>query len=255
MDTERRLAMQGTPNFRDFGGYTTADNRRVKWGYLFRSGQLSDLTEEDISLLGSLQLDLICDFRREEEQLGEPSLLPEERPPRVLSLPITPGSNASFFEQAGDGGIDSEAMFNFMVEINRDFALQQTETYARMFREILEVNDARFLVHCAAGKDRTGFAAAMVLSALGVPQEVILHDYLLTARYFDPQSEMERIRKKYQMDLPSNAILPMLEVHEDYLHAALAAILSQYSSIAEYLAEELGVGPAESEELCGRYLD
>ena len=247
--------MQGTPNFRDFGGYAAADDRRVKWGYLFRSGQLSRLTEQDISLMASLELDLICDFRREDEQQGDPSLLPEVRPPKVLSLPITPGSNASFFEQAGEDGIDSASMFNFMVEINRDFAVEQTEIYARMFREILEVNDARFLVHCAAGKDRTGFAAAMVLSALGVPQEVILRDYLLTARYFDPHQEMERIRKKYQMDLPAVAIMPMLEVHEDYLQAALAAILSRYATMAQYLAEELGVGPVESKELRGRYLN
>ena len=101
--TVRHLGMQGTPNFRDFGGYPTADGRRVKWGHLFRSGQLSGLTDEDIDLLASLELDLICDFRREEEQTGEPSRLPDANAPRVLSLPITPGSNAAFFEQAGDG--------------------------------------------------------------------------------------------------------------------------------------------------------
>ena len=66
--TERKFGMQGTPNFRDFGGYATADGRRVKWGYLFRSGQLSSLSAQDLSLLASLNLDLVCDFRRLEEQ-------------------------------------------------------------------------------------------------------------------------------------------------------------------------------------------
>ncbi|MEH6580956.1 MAG: tyrosine-protein phosphatase [Halioglobus sp.] len=251
---ERKLGMQGTPNFRDFGGYKTAGGQQLKWGYLFRSGQLSRLTEQDVALLGNLELDLICDFRQVQEQEGDPSRLPAERSPRVLSLPITPGSNANFFEQAGEGFGGRQTMFDFMVEINRDFALAQTETYARMFREVLSVSDARFLVHCAAGKDRTGFAAAIVLLALGVPREVVLRDYLMTARYFNPSLELDRIRQKYQMDLEADAILPMLEVHSDYLSAALAAIDERYPSIEAYLAEELGVGPAELAELKGRYL-
>ena len=77
--TERRLGMQGTPNFRDFGGYRGADGRRVKWGYLFRSGQLSALTDPDLELLASLQLDLVCDFRRTEEQPQEAGWQREHR--------------------------------------------------------------------------------------------------------------------------------------------------------------------------------
>lgn len=260
----RRLEMHGTPNFRDFGGYQTATGKEVKWGYLFRSGQLSHLSDSDISLLDSLKLDLICDFRREEEQSSAPNRLPEASSLRVLSLPIIPGSNAEFFDQLADNsdtqtGSDSnlnttQAMYDFMVEINRDFAVGQSEAYTRMFAEILQINDARFLVHCAAGKDRTGFAAAVFLMALGVSREVVMQDYLLTARYFLPELEMQRIKQKYEMELPDHAILPMLEVHEEYLSAALVAIDSRYPSFETYLEEELSVGPAELAELRGRYL-
>lgn len=247
---ERWIEMQGTPNFRDFGGYHTEDGQQVKWGYLFRSGQLSRLTGQDVALLASLELDLICDFRRVEEQQGEPTVLPDARPPKILSLPITPGSNTSFFEQGGEGvgsGQTSgrQAMFDFMLEINRDFALAQTQSYSRMFEEVLALSDARFLVHCAAGKDRTGFAAALILLALGVSREVVLRDYLMTAQYFSPDLELARIREKYQLDLPAEAILPMLEVHADYLGAALAEIDSRYSCIENYLDSELGVGSAD----------
>ena len=258
--SERRLCLEGTPNFRDFGGYGTADGRRVKWGYLYRSGQLSTLSDRDIDLLASLELDLICDFRREEEQATDPSRLPGERPPRVASLPIIPGSNSRFFEEAdkqGEGKLELErqAMFDFMVEINRDFAEGQRETYARMFREILELEDARFLVHCAAGKDRTGLAAALVLLALGVPREVVMRDYMLTGRYFSPEREMERLRRKYGMEhVDAEAIRPMLEVHEDYLARALSSIEQNYDSVEAYLREALGLGPAELAELKGRYL-
>ncbi len=253
---ERRLGMQGTPNFRDFGGYPTVDGRRVKWGYLFRSGQLSSLSERDVDLLASLELDLVCDFRRMEEQESDPSRLPRERRPRIASLPIIPGSNAQYLEEAEHHLGDREAMFAFMVDINRDFAEGQTETYARMFREILAVEDARFLVHCAAGKDRTGFAVALVLLALGVARDLVMDDYLMTARYFRPELEMDRLRRKYQLDsLHADTIRPMLEVHRDYLERALQSIAGNYGSVQAYLSEALGVGPAELEELRGRYLD
>ena len=254
---ERRLGMQGTPNFRDFGGYPTVDGRRVKWGFLFRSGQLSSLSDQDVNLLGSLNIDLVCDFRRIEEQQGEPSRLPGDKPPRVASLPIIPGSNARFFEEAGAevaGG--RQKMFDFMLEINRDFVEDQTEIYGRMFREILDLENARFLVHCAAGKDRTGFAAAIILLALGVSREWVMRDYMLTGRFFQPHREIDRLRRKYDMQhMDATSILPMLEVHEDYLARALGVIDRNFPSVQTYLAEALDVGPADVAELRARYLD
>lgn len=256
LSTERKLGLEGTPNFRDFGGYRTADGRQVKWGYLFRSGQLSGLSDRDIDLLGTLELDLVCDFRRIEEQEGDPSRLPTDRAPRIASLPIVPGSNARFFEEAEGHVGDRQAMFDFMLEINRDFATAQSGTYARMFREILDIDDARFLVHCAAGKDRTGFAAAITLLALGVPRDVVMRDYMLTGRFFHPPREIERLQRKYQMEhMDAEAILPMLEVHEDYLGLALETIDSEYGSLDGYLEDALALGPSEREELRGRYLD
>jgi len=254
--TERRLGMAGTPNFRDFGGYRSALGKRVKWGYLFRSGQLSALSDEDVALLASLELDLVFDFRRLEEQESDLSRLPREPGPRVVSLPIIPGSNARFFEEAGSEDQGPGAMFDFMLEINRDFADSQAETYARMFREILAAGDARFLVHCAAGKDRTGFAAAIILLALGVPREAVMRDYMLTGRYFLPERELERLRHKYQLEhMLADAIRPMLEVHEDYLARALRYIDDHYESQEHYLEQALGVGPRELAELRRRYLE
>jgi protein-tyrosine phosphatase len=252
---ERRLAMEGTPNFRDFGGYQTESGLSVKWGHLFRSGQLSNLSQADLETLSSLNLHLVCDFRREEEQQAELSRLPPENTPRIVSLPIVPGSNSRFFEESQEFAGNRQAMFDFMLEINRDFAEAQTETYGRMFAEILEVEDARFLVHCAAGKDRTGFAAALILRALGVPREAVLHDYMLTARFFEPSREVERLKEKYDMQhMPVDSVLPMLEVHEQYLVSGLGIIEENFPSIEVYLEEALGVGKAELAELRARYL-
>jgi protein-tyrosine phosphatase len=253
--TERRFGLDGAPNFRDYGGYRNTDGQQVKWGYLFRSGQLSKLSDSDVETIASLGLDLICDFRREEEQQNDPSRLPTERTPLIVSLPIDPGSNSAALSQVDLDSFSRQAMYDFMVDINRDFAEDQTAVYSRMFREILAQEDARFLVHCAAGKDRTGFAAALVLLALGVSEEVIMQDYLLTHRYFLPQQELQRIRTKYQMDnLNTDSILPMLEVHEAYLDRALAAIRAEYENPLDYLEQKLGVGTAERKELRRRYL-
>jgi len=254
--TERNLWMQGTPNFRDFGGYPTADGRRIRWGCMFRSGQLSALSDQDVELLGSLGLDLVCDFRRLEEQQTDRSRLPQPGRPRVVSLPIIPGSNSRFFEEARAHVGDARAMFDFMREINREFAEDQVETYGRMFREILAVGDARFLVHCAAGKDRTGFAAAIIQLALGVPRERVMQDYLLTGRFYHPERELARLRRKYQLEhMPAGSILPMLEVHEAYLETAIGSIERRFSSVESYLREALGMGVAELAELRGRYLE
>ncbi len=252
---ERRLALSGSPNFRDFGGYPTRDGRRVKWGYLFRSGNLCELTEEDLALFRALELDLICDFRREEEQASEPSRLPAGASTRLASLPIIPGSNRDTLEHLGDDVESGRGMANFMASINRAFATEQAEMFAEMFSEILALDDARLLVHCAAGKDRTGFAAAMILLALGVPRDVVMKDYMLSGQYFKPESQLARVRAKYGLeDLPSAAVLPMLEVSPAYLEAALSVIDEGYGSVNDYLRDVLGVDAIALDELRGRYL-
>jgi protein-tyrosine phosphatase len=253
--SNRRLDLEGCPNFRDLGGYQTTQGRRVKWGYLYRSGQLSNLTETDLQQVAGLGLDLVCDFRREEEQERDPSLLPQPGP-RVASLPISPGSNDTFLGQADSfGEADRKAIFNFMVEINRDFALGQQQAYSDMFAHLLAVEEGRMLFHCAAGKDRTGFAAAVIFLALGVSRETIMQDYLLTADYYHPHRELDRLREKYAMDLPAEALLPILEVHPDYLQAGLTAIDEEFASVDVYLEDFLGLGEAELGQLRERYLE
>ena len=251
---QRRLKFEGTPNFRDLGGYRTADGREVKWGYLFRSGQLSELSTADLATLAGLSLELVCDFRRVEEQERDPSLLPVPGP-GVASIPIEPGSNDRALSASDQWDlVDRAAMFEFMVEINRNFALGQRQAYAEMFQRVLALEQGRMLFHCAAGKDRTGFAAAAILLALGVPRETVMEDYLLTREYFLPEHELGRLQRKYEMGLPGEAMMPILEVHPDYLQAAFDAIDEEFSSFEHYLEDYLGLTPDQREQLCERYL-
>lgn len=253
----RGMGLEGADNFRDFGGYPTQSGGAVGWGHLYRSGNLSALSPADIDYMARLDIDLVCDFRREDEQRKDPSRLPSsDRQPRLLSLPITPGSQASALYGDTTSLDGRDAMFAFMVDINREFVRAQSDRFGQMFAAILEQRPRGLILHCAAGKDRTGFGAALILSALGVSRERILHDYLLTRHYFDPWREIPRVRAKYPVDhLDDDALLPMLGVDEAYLGAAYAAITEDYGSMDAYLGRCLGVGDAERRALAALYLE
>jgi protein-tyrosine phosphatase len=252
---ERRLALQGSPNFRDFGGYTTRDNRRVRWGLLYRSGHLNKLSDSDLDITAALGIGLICDFRDNNESQRTPNRYAPQHRPRIENLPIMPGSAANVFSRInGSDDANPEAMARVMIEINRDLALRQQDSYQKLFALLAE-HDSGILIHCAAGKDRTGFGAALILAALGVPEKTLLHDYLLTQKYFPVEREMSIVRKKYGLDLPDAIMRPMLEVREEYLRAAFDAVHEEYDSLDHYLRDALQVDENMQRELRRKYLE
>jgi protein-tyrosine phosphatase len=146
-------------------------------------------------------------------------------------------------------------MFAFMESINREFVHSQAGHFADMFARILDDGAARVLLHCSAGKDRTGFAAALLLLALGVPRPLVMRDYLLSRHYFHPAQQLAQVRSKYGIGhLDDAVILPLLSVEEAYLGAALAAV-DAAGGVDAYLQQELGVGPAERAQLAARFLE
>lgn len=241
---ERHLPLAGTPNFRDFGGYWTEDGRQVRWGQLYRSGQLATLRDADVVRLEGLGLELVCDFRRDEERQHEPSRLPDATP--IIGLSIAPGSTGGFYEALLSGELEVERTAEFMLDINRELALEQREPYRRLFEQLLEARGP-LLVHCAVGKDRTGFAVALILACLGVPRDRILADYLLTTEYLCPDREVQRIQEKYAFTGDLSGLRPMLEAREMYLAAAFDAIDASYESMNHYLEAHLGL-PSEARQ-------
>jgi protein-tyrosine phosphatase len=252
---QRRLPFERVHNFRDLGGYVGAGRRQVVWGALFRSAQLSLMTERDKLLFRELGVELVCDFRRDDERLRDPSPL-EAVGIELISLAITPGSTDSTWSDLAGGKATAQEMIRLMEAINRDLVLNQTTSYRQLFRLLLQ-GRRRVLIHCAVGKDRTGVAAALILSALGVDRDTIMEDYLLTNQFLPVDQELQRLLARYSQSstAPAAEILrPVLEARESYLAAAFAAIDEQFGSTAAYLQEGLGLGQGELAQLQAWYL-
>lgn len=254
---ERRLPLEGTPNFRDLGGYETADGHRLKWGKLYRSSKLSALTESDRAYFHRLGVTLICDLRQATEQQMEPTLLGPDVKYMLAHLPVTPGSSQSFLDNLHRGIMDVQDTAGFMEAINRDFVASQLPQYAEMFKLLL-TGAPPFLIHCASGKDRTGFGAALILDVLGVPEEVIIEDYLLTNKYLPIEQEIERLAGELKdqtgAGVSKELLRPMLEVRAEYIMACFDEIAKRYESKEHFHANALALDAQKIKALKERFL-
>jgi protein-tyrosine phosphatase len=254
---ERQLSLQGTPNFRDLGGYEAVDGRRLRWGKLYRSSKLSALTDMDINYVKRLGVTLICDFRQVVEQQLEPTWLGDAHPAVLASLPVTPGSSSNFLENLYNGIIAVHDAPGFMEELNRDFVINQLPQYAEMF-QLLLAGDQQLLIHCASGKDRTGFGAALILDVLGVSEEAIVDDYLLTNNYLPVEEEIDRLSKEFSDHTGSavseEVLRPLLELRPEYIRACFEEIKKRYQSKQHFFESALSLDDAKLAELKDRYL-
>lgn len=255
---ERRLILQGTPNFRDLGGYPTVDGRRIKWGKLYRSGRLSTLTEEDIRYFNGLGVSMVCDFRQDLERDLEPTQLGNENTPVFNGLPVMLGGCERFMNNLYHGVIEIYDSAAFMEDLNRDFVINQLAQYTQMFHFLLS-GDHPVLIHCASGKDRTGFGAALILDVLGVDEATIIEDYLLTNDFLSVESEVERLSGTFRdpkgTEVPESVLRPLIEVRPEYLHACFEEIDKRYGTRARFHEVALGLDQARLSELKNHYLE
>jgi len=258
----RRLPLDGTPNFRDLGGYETTDGRFVRWGVLYRSGVLSYLTEQDLTYLSQLDVRVVCDFRTHQENAAAPEKYVADASVDRISLPIGEDNNGNT-----NAGMQSllaanptpDQLRGWMTKVYRDFAFKAAPEYAKVFAQ-LEDDHLPLLYHCSAGKDRTGVFSALVLLTLGVPEETVLNDYSLTTNYLRDAENSEANRK---MMASSGAAFSHLSPEQrnalmaadpQYLRSTLRAIEEKYGSFDAYRREALHVSDANAEKLKSRLL-
>jgi len=246
----RRLPLEGAPNFRDLGGYRTADGRRLRWGTIYRSGQLSELTEADYEYLSKLGIRLVCDFRVDRERERSPTNWGGAQPPEIVESSI---DTVSYAGQANDIQEHMRNVYNRM-------PFDGSEQYAALFRRMID-GDLPLLMHCTSGKDRTGFFSALLLTILGVPHGTVVEDFLLTNQYLVPDDRIPEMAKQMQErrqldDLPdAEAVRAASGVLESNLGIGFTAIREKYGTIEDYAQDALELSADDVESLCARLLE
>ncbi len=250
----RILDVPGAVNLRDFGGYDTVDGGRVRTGVLFRSGILSTLTPDGCSAVRDLRIGVICDLRRDDERQLEPTPFPQHDP-RQVHVPIDPDSGVKLREAMEFGGLDLAGRVRYMTEINRELARAHHADYRRVFDALWAADERGFLIHCAAGKDRTGFGVAVIQFALGVSRDTVIEDYLLTNEAMDFERFIVPRLHGHYGDVDVETAKALSGVREEYIHAALDEIDTRYGSFDVYLEKALGIDAQRRAALRDRYLE
>ena len=241
---DRVWPLQGASNFRDLGGYPGHDGRLVRWRRLFRSDHLGSLTEADKAMLAELGLARSFDFRGVAERAALGYQLPGLTQ-HSLAIEPTVVQRMQDLIDAGQS-LTPARTAELMADLYRTLVNDQSHRFAELFEHLLTA-DAPLVFHCTAGKDRTGFAAALILLALGVPRELVLQDYLLTNRVFKHPAAT-------QHTLSAEVLAVLWQVQPGFLDAALQVVDSEHGGIERYLRQRLALSPAALRTLAERYL-
>ena len=231
--------LQGASNFRDLGGYATPDGLRVRRGRVFRSDHLAGLNAADVAPLQALGVSHSLDFRGVAEFTTTPYDIPGVQ---RVALTIEPTVIARMQALVAQGIVPTtEETVELMRETYRDFVNHNAGTYGRFLKHLLEQPTPQ-VFHCTAGKDRTGFAAALLLSALGVDRSTIEHDYLLTNQLYRRDPSLEGKGHPHVMKV-------LWQVQPEFLHAAFEAVDAQHGGMNDYLYGAIGLNAQEVAEL------
>ena len=250
----RLLPMDGAFNTRELGGYKTTDGKSVKWGVLFRSDKLSDISENDQKYLQSLGIKRIVDFRSEAEKTEDPNIIPEGI--NYIETPINvDGAMRSKIEAVLKGETNKEIK-SFLVDANKEFITNYTSVYEDFLRGLID-EDGPTLFHCTAGKDRAGFAAAITLIALGVSKEDVIEDYMKTNIFtkdkIDEMIDKIKLMSLYQAD--AEILRPLIGVERIYIETAFKTAEEKYGSLENFIREGLNISDEEIQILRNKFVE
>lgn len=238
--SKRVVHLEGGTNFRDVGGYRTLGGGQVRWRRVYRSGALHRLTEADLATLDGLGLRTVYDLRADEERRVNPSILPAEV--AIDRLPI--GGAAAKTRELTDllsEGRMAELPDDFLERIYESMAEAAAPMFGRLLGGLAEPGGTPALIHCTAGKDRTGMCIALLLSALGVSESDILDDYELSALYFTAPMIARMQSKDDGIDI--GRYQPVLGAPRKAMASLLRRLTDRHGSVESYLEQEGSVTP------------
>jgi protein-tyrosine phosphatase len=256
----RAVPLDGQANFRDIGGYRTADGRTVRWGEVYRSGRLDHLSDPDVARLDSLEIRTVVNFLTPDEvERGGPDRLPHGV--REIPLPIVSGNAEALTGVANEArrtGDFSLLPPTINPEIHQLIITEATAEYAALLRAAADPANRPLVLHCSHGVHRTGTASAILLSALGVPWETVREDYLLSNGYRAEEVE-GRLAKLREMAAASQGVAPedvdmaganaFYVLEGSYIDASLDEAVARFGSMEGYIRDGLGLSDEEVAKL------
>lgn len=269
-DPEKILT--GAPNARDLGGIETMDGRRIKSNRLIRSGMLARLTDEDVEYLKSAGLKTVVDFRTSAERVQKPDrvidgaeyivcpMLEDKTDGITRDKPESEDEEAQrtlkmarrLMEHDPDGVRQMRSLYPILVTLDHSL-----EHYRRFFEILLKHEDGALLYHCTMGKDRVGTATALLLTALGVPREGIVADYMITRERCAPGTQrlLNNCRKFTDDEAVLEFVYRLDTVQEDFIAATFETIDEVHGGMARFLRDKMGLDAAAIDRLKMLYLD
>ncbi|CAM4418802.1 tyrosine-protein phosphatase [Paenibacillus alkaliterrae] len=260
----RVIPFEGTNNFRDVGGYLTANGRKVKHGLFFRSDELTGLSEQDLVSFRALNIKTIFDYRDDYEAQKKPD--PVFAGAKNIRISAIKADQASQINMPGNAEhadrkthiIVDMVKNGFFKQFRADTMMMELYTklpidnpsYKRLMEIIQHSDNLGLLHHCTAGKDRTGVGSALILLALGVPEETVMEDYLLTnttMKAFNGKLLTQLAEHVDEVELQN--IEHMLGVKEEFMEAVFGSIKKTYGNVDTYFAEEFGLTMKNRETL------
>lgn len=253
----RVLTLDGVHNFRDFGGYAAAGGARIKSGLLWRSAQHGDASDPDLDAIHALGIRTVIDLRGPSERESKPCRRHPDFAAQVYSYPEETAGLALHTE-AADGVLTAAEARAAMLRLYEGIAFRENLIpMLRLYLEVLRRNEGPSLVHCVAGKDRTGFAVALVQSLLGAHRDDVISDYVLT----NQASKLEeRIASGAFRDMPryeafdEATVRTLWGVEAEYLEKAFDALEARSGTVDAYAETVLGVDAATRDALRSAYL-
>lgn len=240
----RSVIMDSVQNLRDLGGYSGADERVTRWGRVYRSGQLSSLSEWDTIRLDNLKIKTIVDLRTDEEMALAPIRYTKAQ---IIRVPVAVGDFTCIPERIVKGEMRKGDGILFMQDLYLQYITDYSASFAKALEPFLEPDNYPILFNCTLGKDRAGFLAAMLLAALDVPEETIIKDYALSDQYIN-LGQLAYLAQGLNTDA-QETITVLLSSNESYMDLVFDKIKRDYGSIHKYLAKEMHLTEKKQEKI------
>ncbi|MDL2212604.1 tyrosine-protein phosphatase [Bacteroides sp. OttesenSCG-928-D19] len=241
----RNVNIPGIQNFRDIGGLIAPRKKETKWGLLYRSGEIENLNYSAYKELKNLGIKTIVDLRSKAEIAESGQLVDASF--NIVHVPIVTINTSEIIGKLRDGRIKNDSIYRLMLRMNRDLVTHYRKEYRKIFDVLLEEDNYPVVIHCTTGKGRTAVASALILSALGVNEEIIMADYRSSNKFFDIPSV-----SSYAYKLPSSsqeAITTLFSAREGFLNAARQQIEKNYGDTHTYLQRALELTDDEIKQL------